>query len=181
MNLIYTNDQKYIAKIEQLYLDSFPENERIPFWLLKECFKENHSVLFAVLDSNHFIGMCYLVNCESAYYLMYLAVIPELRNQKYGSKILFDLKEKYKTLFLSIERPIDAISLRRQNFYLRNGFYNTNKYYYDNNVNYIVLCTNKKYKITNEIMQKRYSNMTNNYKLFKIIANIFNTNFVDLK
>ena len=57
--------------------------------------------------------MCYLVNCNNAYYLMYLAVAPELRNQNYGSRILADLKEKYKALFLSVDEPIDDISIRR--------------------------------------------------------------------
>lgn len=68
------------------------------------------------------IGMCYIVNCTNAYYLMYLAVVPSLRNKNYGSMILKDLKEKYKVLFLSVDVPVDNISVRRKNFYLRNGF-----------------------------------------------------------
>ena len=65
--------------------------------------------------------MSYIVNCNDAYYLMYLAVEPDLRNKKYGSNILQDLKEKYKTIFLSIERPFDEISIKRKKFYLKNG------------------------------------------------------------
>ena len=112
---------------------------------------------------------------------MYLAVEPSLRNKSYGSKILIDLKEKYKILFLSIDIPIDDISTSRKNFYLRNGFYETNKFYDDTGVTYEVLCTNDEYEITSDIMKMRYTNMTNNFKLLETISNTFNVDVVNLK
>jgi len=181
MYLNYIDYCKYKEKVEKLYLKSFPEDERFPFWILEECSKEDNSDLLAILDEDKFVGMCYLVNCNEAYYLMYLAVKPELRNQNYGSKILQDLKGKFKTLFLSIDEPIDELSIRRKNFYLRNGFYDTNKYYKDTGVNYEVLCTNPEYEITNDNMLMRYTNMTSNPELFKVIASTFNTGDVGLK
>ena len=181
MNLLYTNNQEYKDRIEKLYLESFPEDERFPFWILEECSKENNSDLLAIIDNGVFVGMSYIVNCNNAYYLMYLAVEPNLRNKNYGSHILMDLKEKYKTIFLSIDEPADDISVRRKNFYLRNGFYDTFKYYEDTGVNYEVLCTNPEYEITNENMQTRYINMTSNTELFSIIANTFNADYVNLK
>lgn len=181
MNLLYINSQEYKDRIEELYLESFPEDERFPFWILEECSKENNSDLLAIVDNGVFVGMSYIVNCNDAYYLMYLAVAPNLRNKNYGSHILMDLKEKYKTLFLSIDEPINELNIRRKNFYLINGFYDTNKYYEDTGVNYEVLCTNPEYEITNENMQMRYTNMTNNPKLFEIIANTFNAAYVNLK
>ena len=181
MFLKYIDSNKYTNKIEKLYLSSFPKDERFPFWILEECSRENNSNLYAIIDNDKFIGMCYIVNCDNAYYLMYLAVEPSLRNQNYGSKILMDLKEKYKTLFLSVNIPIDDISIKRKNFYLRNGFYDTNKIYEDTGVNYEVLCTNDEYEITDDIMKMRYTNMTNNTKLFEVISNIFNVDVVNLK
>ena len=181
MNLLYINSQEYKDRIEKLYLQSFHEDERFPFWILEECSKENNLYLFAIVDDGVFVGMSYIVNCNDAYYLMYLAVESNLRNKNYGSHILVDLKEKYKTLFLSIDEPINELNIRRKNFYLRNGFYDTNKYYEDTGVNYEVLCTNPEYEITNENMQMRYTNMTNNPKLFEIIANTFNADYVSLK
>lgn len=181
MSLKYVDCNKYINKIEELYLNSFPEAERFPFWILEKASKENNSDLYAIIDNDKFIGMCYLVNCDNAYYLMYLAVEPSLRNKKYGSKILTDLKGKYKTLFLSVDESVNNVSIRRKNFYLRNGFYDTNKFYEDTGVNYEVLCTNDKYEITDDIMKMRYTNMTNNHKLFEIISNTFNVDFVNLK
>lgn len=181
MTLKYIKNEEYKREIKKLYLESFPKEERFPFWILDECSKEDKSDLLAVLDNDKFIGMCYLVNCNNAYYLMYLAVELELRNKNYGSRILTDLKEKYKTLFLSVDEPIDDLSIRRKNFYLRNGFYDTNKYYEDTGVNYEVLCTNPEYEITNDNMLMRYTNMTSNHELFKVIASTFNTGDVGLK
>ena len=148
--------------------------KEFPFWILEECSKENNSDLYGIIDNDKLIGMCYLVNCSNAYYLMYLAVEPNLRNQNYGSRILMDLKEKYKVLFLSIDSPVDNISVRRKNFYLRNGFYDTNKFYEDTGINY-------EYEITDDIMKMRYTNMTNNYKLFEVMSNTFNIGLVNLK
>lgn len=181
MNYTYINDLKYKDKLEELYLSAFPKEERFLFWILEECSKEENSDLYAILDNDKFVGMCYIVNCDGAYYLMYLAVQDELRNKKYGSKILEDLKEKYKTLFLSIDMPTDETSIKRKNFYLRNGFYDTNKYYEDTGVWYEVLCTNSQYEITENIMQKRYTNMTSKHELSRVISNTFNVNKVNLK
>lgn len=181
MSLMYIEYPMYKDKIKNLYLDSFPEKERFPFWLLEECSKENNSYLYAILDDEKFIGMSYIVNCNDAYYLMYLAVEPDLRNKKYGSNILQDLKEKYKTIFLSIERSFDEISIKRKKFYLKNGFYDTNKIYEDAGVYYEVLCTNNEYIVTDDSMLKRYINMSNNSDLLDVISNTFNTNAVNLK
>lgn len=181
MNFNYINDLKYKDELEELYLSAFPKEERFSFWILEDCSKEDNSDLYAILDNDKFVGMCYIVNCDGAYYLMYLAIQDELRNKKYGSKILEDLKEKYKTLFLSIDKPIDKISIKRKKFYLRNGFYDTNKYYEDTGVCYEVLCTNIQYEITENIMQKRYINMTSKPDLLNVISNTFNVNKVNLK
>lgn len=177
----YCNSFKCKDKIEKLYLSAFPKEERFPFWILEECSKKDNSSLYSIFDNNLFIGMCYIVNCDDAYYLMYLAVESELRNKNYGSKILKDLKQKYKTLFLSIDMAIDEISIKRKNFYLRNGFYDTNKYYEDTGVWYEVLCTNKEYEITDSIMQKRYTNMTDDEELSNVISNTFDVNSCNLK
>ena len=181
MNFNYINDLKYKDKLQELYFSAFPKEERFPFWILEECSKEDNTDLYAIIDNNKFVGMCYIVNCDGAYYLMYLAVQEELRNKKYGSKILKDLKEKYKTLFLSIDVQIDEISTKRKNFYLRNRFYETNKYYEDTGVWYEVMCTDNEYYITEDMMMKRYTNMTNKPDLLNIISNTFNTKKVNLK
>lgn len=181
MELSYNNYFNYKNKIEDLYLNAFPKNERFPFWILEECSKENNSELLAITDNNIFVGMTYIVNCDDSYYLMYLAVKESLRNKKYGSTILKDLKEKYKILFLSIEEPVNEISKKREKFYINNGFYNTDTLYKDNGVIYEILCTDKQYLVTRDKMLKRYKNMTNRSEIFSIISNCFNSEFIEFK
>ena len=77
------NYLKYKDELEKLYLSAFPKEERFPFWILEECSKEDNSDLYVVLDNDKFVGICYIVNCDGAYYLMYLAVQEELRNKRY--------------------------------------------------------------------------------------------------
>lgn len=69
MKLNYLDYSKYKNKVEVLYLESFPKEERFPFWILEECSKEDNSMLYSIIDNDKFIGMCYLVNCKGAYYL----------------------------------------------------------------------------------------------------------------
>lgn len=181
MKLKYINSGNYIEQIEKLYLKSFPDNERFPFWILQECSKKNCSFLYAIIDEDKFVGMCYIVNCDSLYYLMYLAVESNLRNKNYGSKILRDLKERYKLLFLSIDEPVNSVNIRRKKFYLRNGFYDTNRFYEDNGINYEILCTDDKFEITDNLMKMRYLNMTNDSKIFDAILNTFDVDTINIK
>ena len=176
MNIKYIVYPKYKEKIKSLYFEAFPKNERFPFWILKHSIKKGKSTLIAILDDDKFIGMEYIVNCDDSCYLMFFAINKELRNKNYGSKTLMDLKLKYKTIFLSIEKPCDEMSSRRKQFYIRNGFYETNKFYEDNGVIFEVLCTNQDYIITEEVLKIRYDNMTNSRLIKYIIGKRFNTN-----
>lgn len=170
LKLEYLKYPNYNKEIKKLYTKSFPKNERFPFWILKHSMKKGKGVLQAIIYENNFIGMFYIVNCESSYYLMYLAIKEEYRNKKYGTKVLRDLHNKYGTIFLSVEKPSNEISKRRKKFYLRNNYYETNFYCNEKNVDYEVLCNNKNYIISDEIHKKRYDNMTDS-KIVKFLIN----------
>ena len=175
MNLKYINfyDSKQRNKIKKTYLNSFPRNERFPFWILKYSIKNKRNFLYEVLDyNNKFVGICYIVDCQDSFYLMYLAVDKIMRNKRYGSKILEDLKSKY---------GIIVLSLKRKKFYLANGFYEKNKYYEDNGVKYELLCTSKDYVITRENLKRRYSNMTNSKIIRYIIGKTFNMDNIKIE
>ena len=55
MYLKYIDNNKYINKIEELYLNSFPEDERFPFWILEKASKENNSDLYAIIENDKFV------------------------------------------------------------------------------------------------------------------------------
>lgn len=113
---------------------------------------------------------------------MYFAIDEKFRNKGYGSKVLKDLIKKYKTIILSIERPKKELknSQKRKEFYLRNGFNETNKFIIDSGVEYEILCTEKSFKITKEILENRYNKMSSSIILKYLIRKTFNTkiNFV---
>ncbi len=180
MNLMYASYPKYKRKIKEIYLNSFPKDERFPYSILKYTVKEKNVVLNSIVDKGVIIGMQYIVKCDDLYYLMYFAIDKEFRNQNYGSRVLSDLKGKYKNIFLSIEKKDDGLAIRRKKFYLRNGFYETGKYYLDNGVMYEVLCTNNNFEITSDILKKRYSNMSNSKLIKYIIGKMFNMNNIKI-
>ena len=182
LNYVDYKKSKSKKKIKETYQNSFPKEERFPFWILKHSIKKEKNFLFEVSDNDKFVGICFLVNCQDSFYLMYLAVEERMRNKQYGCKILKDLKEKFGTIFLSIEKCKDEISAKRKNFYLRNGYFEKNIFYEDNGVVYELLCTDKDYIITEEILKKRYGNMSDSKTIKYIMGKIFNmdnTNFIN--
>lgn len=176
---------KYKSKVKEIYINSFPKNERFPFWILKNCSKKGNVLFNAILDNDKIIGMEYIIKYDKdTAYLMYLAINENKRGKGYGSKLLGELAEKYKTIILSIERPnkdFEESKEKRKKFYLKNGFYETNKFIQDNGVEYEILCTNKNYDVTKEDLEKRYTKMTKSFLMRYLIGKIFNMNNIDIE
>lgn len=178
MNFKYINyyESKNKNKIKKLYLNAFPKEERFPFQILKYCSKQPNVIFNEILDNDKSIGMEYIIKCDDVYYLMYFAVYEEERKKNHGSKILDEIKGIYKNIFLSIERADTNINRKRKKFYLKNGFFETKKFYIDNGVEYEILSTNSTSEITKEKLQQRYNNMTNSNIIKFYISRIFNVN-----
>lgn len=186
MKLKYVNylKSKHKKEMKRIYLKAFPKSERFPFWILKICSKENNIKFMEVINGNELVGIEYLLTYENNAYLMYFAIDENKQNKGYGSEIVKDLANEYNTVILSIEK-IDNINReikqKRKNFYLRNGFQETNVFYEDAGVEYEILTTNKNFSTTKESLEKFYVQMTSSKILKYIIGKIFNVYDIKLK
>jgi len=123
------------AKIKQLYETAFPEGEQIPWNDLMRLVGEMPLDFTAYYDGEDFIGFTIVYPRKQFNWYWYFAVRDELRGKGHGQKILTQLIEKYKgqTCVLDMESPTQVCEnlyqrKRRHDFYLRNGFRDTNVY-----------------------------------------------------
>ncbi|MFC9709461.1 GNAT family N-acetyltransferase [Paenibacillus sp. NPDC056933] len=123
---------KDIRKLKTLYVNSFPENERIPMWFLSWKAKKNFIDFFAIYDIEIFVGFTYIITHKDISFILFFATSPELRSKGYGSKILTLIQERYagNRIILNIEAlepKVDNYEQRqkRKKFYLNNQFRNT--------------------------------------------------------
>ncbi len=115
--------------IKKIYNRAFPSEERAPFFFIRRKAQKGKAEMLSVKENGSVIGFAYLVTCKDLVYLFYLALTDDKRGKGYGSRILHELREKYrgKRIFLSREQ-LDETSenyserVNRRNFYMRNGF-----------------------------------------------------------
>lgn len=122
-------------KIKRLYETAFPDGEQIPWDDLMRLVGEMPLDFTAYYDDEEFIGFTIVYPRKAFNWYWYFAVCEELRGKGYGQKILCQLIEHYKgqTSVLDMESPTQVCDnqnqrKRRHNFYLRNGFRDTNVY-----------------------------------------------------
>jgi ribosomal protein S18 acetylase RimI-like enzyme len=112
-----------LEKIRDLYVSSFPASERREFHELVdmldllEC-----SVCLIKIPTGKVAGFCIVWDFKSFAFLEHFAIENDLRGLGIGEGVLSVLREKYKTILLETEHPVNEINQRRINFYQRNGF-----------------------------------------------------------
>lgn len=132
MEVVKVLRSKNKRQIKELYLASFPKEERMPFWmmLLMSCLWNTEFLAF--YDEDKLCGIIYLAVLRKQTFIMFFAVDEKLRSHGYGSRILDEVDKLYpkNKLIVSIEpcfENADNIEqkLRRKRFYLRNGYEET--------------------------------------------------------
>ena len=129
MNLIQAQDLSTLEKIKNLYIQSFPKEERKPFSLILQKQKEQKVEILSIEKENNFFGLMILAKDNDNILLDYFAIKKEYQSQGLGSKSLELLFEKYKDKTIIIEIESTKIKSnnqiqrqKRKDFYLKNNF-----------------------------------------------------------
>ena len=113
-----------------IYLEAFPKEERLPWWLLRLNATRKGIDVTGWLEADILRGLTVSVTVDGMHFLLFFAIAAESRNQGYGSAILEHLKQNHDTVVLNVEPLVeDAPNLaqrqRRFGFYRRCGFHDT--------------------------------------------------------
>ena len=118
---------KNLEDIKQLYMDAFPFDERIPFYIMVSVGNDRGVEFLSIYDDDTWLGFIHTLVGEKLSYIFYFAIDGGLRQSGYGSKIIREYKKMHPKLSLAIE-PIeedsDNIKQRKKRlaFYEKNGF-----------------------------------------------------------
>lgn len=118
--------------VKQIYFESFPKSERMPFPMMVAMSKLWNTQFLSFYDDDTLCGFVYFATNRKLVFVMFFAVAEKLRSKGYGSTILQKIHNRYpnKKIVVSIE-PCDTdapdleIRKRRKAFYLRNGYKET--------------------------------------------------------
>ena len=122
-----TKDPAIRRQVKELYFRAFPDEERLPWWILRFNSMRKDIDLTAWMDGDKFRGFTSSVTVEGLHFLLFFAVAEDCRNQGYGSAILQAIQKQHPAVALNIElldssAPNYPERLRRFAFYQKNGF-----------------------------------------------------------
>ena len=123
-------------QLRRLYETAFPEDEQIPWTDLMRLIDEMNLDFTAYYKDDEFIGFTIVYPRKAFNWYWYFAVRDDLRGKGLGQLILKQVTQKYQgqVCVLDMEspyqEPCDNLEQRkrRHQFYLRNGFRDTNVY-----------------------------------------------------
>lgn len=117
-----------LTRIEKLYLEAFPEDERKPFKVMLQKVAEGQMEMLALEKAGEFVGLAITIKHKDLVLLDYFAIENKWRGQGIGGEAIELLKQHYaeKRFLLEIEIIDEAAEnnaerIRRKAFYLRHG------------------------------------------------------------
>ena len=134
-------------KVKELYLRAFPQEERIPWWLMRLNSRRKNIDLTAWMAGDKFRGFTSSVTVEGLHFLLFFAVAEDCRGQGCGSAILQAIQKQHPAVVLNIElldpaAPNYPERLRRFAFYQKNGFHDAFYHVWEVGGKFRVLSTN---------------------------------------
>ena len=107
----------------ELYRNSFPVHEQRERASQDSILAYSNYRFGLVFDAATFVGLALFWQTDSLIYVEHLCIRPELRNRRYGQRVLDMLATHHLPVILEIDPPLDDISMRRKRFYERCGFF----------------------------------------------------------
>lgn len=113
-----------LDKIEQTYVNAFPQGERRDFSVAKRLIKESPFFnVHAVFLNKDYAGFITFWQFEQFIFAEHFAIEPTLRNKGIGAFSMASLQRMVDLpILLEVERPEDELTSRRVAFYERIGF-----------------------------------------------------------
>ena len=140
------SEDKLIA--DAINEEAFPECERNSLDDMYASDTAERIEILGIYDDNTIVGFFIVRKYESIRYLAYFAVSKDKRSAGIGSHALRLLMERYPDaqIVTEFETPDDscdnnALRLRRRDFYLRNGFYETGWYSFYDDTEFTIACS----------------------------------------
>ncbi len=110
------------SPICDLYISSFPENERRDLNSLNKLLESAPICLYEILHNNTFAGLITIWDFPTFLFIEHFAISTTLRGAGIGSKIINIITtNNLKPIVLEVEPPIDDIGKKRVEFYKRCG------------------------------------------------------------
>lgn len=142
-----TRQNETLKQVKHLYREAFPAAERVPIkYLIGD---DATGELAACYDGELFCGFYATITVGDIVCILFLAVEPQLRDRGYGGQILELITDRAagRRIMLDIEAPdIKADNyeqrIRRKQFYIKNGYRETEIAYDWRGVSYEILITN---------------------------------------
>ena len=157
--------------LQKINNDSFPENERCDLKLFTAHQGDGIQQMYAVVDGEVPVGFVIWNDIGDGYvYWMYLAIDPQYRNRKYGTKterLVFDEVLRGKTIFGGIE-VIDPAAenyeqrISRKKFHERNGFHTFDKVFELGTAGRFQVVCNDPSESADELAEKLFGVMARN-------------------
>lgn len=122
---------KEFETIWDIYCKSFPIDEQRTLEQQMEIMKDNKYSVNPFYDDDDIVGFYTAWDLSEFIYIDHLAIDSSHRGMGYGSKLLQQIKDKYKynNIVLEVEEPNTQQAIKRIEFYTRKGF-NLNDYEY---------------------------------------------------
>ena len=139
-------DSRLRRQAKQLYLEAFPKEERLPWWLLKLNARRQGIDLTAFVEDGTMVGFTASVTTARMHFLLFFAVPEASRGCGHGSAILAQLRQQHTAVTLNVELLDPEAEnypqrQRRFRFYQRNGFFDTGYHVWEVGGKFRVLAT----------------------------------------